>query len=473
MSNVKDILGGTEDERRQILLEYQAILDNASLGITFTRNRTFLHCNDRFSQMFGWQSEELVGQPTAIVYPSLEAFEELSRIAIPTLSAGKRLDTELQMMRRDGTLFWCRMLANAIDPGDHSKGSIFITEDITERKDADEKLKRALLEQQAILDNASIAIAFSKGRDLILCNARLEQLFGYGPGELNGVNSALLFRSQEEFEEGNRGYITLMRDGSFSGERMMKRKDGGTFWCHLSGNLVERDDPSKGSVWLAEDITERKAVQEALIRARDELEVRVLERTAELAAANARLEKEIQERRIAEDKVRHLAHHDALTGLPNRRLLEDRLEQALVRARRQHLHVAVLFVDLDRFKNVNDTLGHRTGDLLLRAVALRLRESLREGDTVSRVGGDEFVLILPDMATTLAASDTAHKLLESLAQPYAIENHMLNVTPSIGIGIFPKDGTDVETLISRADAAMYHAKQMGRKNYQVFDPGML
>ena len=473
MSNVKDILRGTEDERRQILLEYQAILDNASLGITFTRNRTFLHCNDRFSDMFGWPGEELVGQSTVIVYPSLEAYEELGRIAVPTLSAGKRMDTELQMMRRDGTLFWCRMMANAIDPGDHSKGSIFITEDITERKDADEKLKRAMLEQQAILDNAMVAIAFSKGRDLILCNARLEQLFGYGPGELNGINSAVLFRSQEEFDDGNRGYLTLMRDGTFSGERMLKRRDGNTFWCKLSGNLVERDDPSKGSVWLAEDITERKAVQEALIRARDELEVRVLERTAELAAANARLEKEILERRIAEDKVRHLAHHDALTGLPNRRLLEDRLEQALVRARRQHLNVAVLFVDLDRFKNVNDTLGHRIGDLLLRAVALRLRESLREGDTVSRVGGDEFVLILPDMATTLAASDTAHKLLESLAQPYAIENHMLNVTPSIGIGIFPKDGTDVETLISRADVAMYHAKQMGRKNYQVFDPGML
>ncbi len=473
MSNAKDILRGTEDELRQTLLEYQAILDNASLGITFTRNRTFLHCNDRFGDMFGWPSEELVGKPTHIVYPSPEAYDALGRIAVPMLSAGKRMDTELQMMRRDGSLFWCRMLANAIDPRDHSKGSIFITEDITLRKTADEKLKQALLEQQAILDNALIAVAFSQGRDLIRCNTRFEQLFGHGPGELNGVNSAVLFRTQEEFEDGNRGYLALIRQGSYSGERMMKRKDGSAFWCHLSGNLVERDDPDKGSVWLAEDITERKTTQEALIRARDELEVRVLKRTAELAAANAQLEKEIQERRIAEEKVRHLAHHDALTGLPNRRLLEDRLEQALVRARRQHLHVAVLFIDLDRFKNVNDTLGHRIGDLLLRAVAVRLRESLREGDTVSRVGGDEFVLVLPDMGSTLAASDTAHKLLESLAQPYAIEAHILNVTPSIGIATFPKDGADVETLISRADMAMYHAKQMGRKNYQVFDLGML
>jgi diguanylate cyclase (GGDEF)-like protein/PAS domain S-box-containing protein len=473
MSNAKDILRGTEDELRQTLLEYQAILDNASLGITFTRNRTFLHCNERFSEMFGWPSDELVGKATNIVYPSPEAYDALGRIAIPMLSSGRRMDTELQMMRRDGTLFWCRMLANAIDPGDHSKGSIFITEDITERRTAVEKLKQALLEQQAILDNAVMAVAFAKGRDLIRCNTRLEQLFGYRPGELDGINTAVLFRSQEEFEDGNHGYLALIREGSFTGERMMRRKDGSTFWCRLHGNLVEPGDPGKGSVWLAEDITERKATQEALMRTRDELEVRVLERTAELAAANAQLEKEIQERRIAEEKVRHLAHHDALTGLPNRRLLEDRLEQALVRARRQHLHVAVLFIDLDRFKTVNDTLGHRVGDLLLRSVAQRLRELLREGDTVSRVGGDEFVLVLPDMATTLAASDTAHKLLESLAQPYAIETNVLNVTPSIGISIFPKDGMDVEMLISRADIAMYHAKQMGRKNYQVFDLGML
>ncbi|HEY8027102.1 MAG TPA: diguanylate cyclase, partial [Burkholderiaceae bacterium] len=462
MSNANDIRRGTEDELRQTLLEYQAILDNASLGITFTRNRTFLHCNDRFSEMFGWPSDELVGRPTSIVYPSPEAFEALGRIAIPTLSAGKRMDTELLMMRRDGTLFWCRMLANAIDPGDHGKGSIFITEDITERKAADQALEQSLLEQQAILDNALIGIAFLKGRAIVRCNARLEQLYGYEQGELNGVSSAILYRSEEEYESGNHGHLALIRNGSHTGEVLMQKKNGSMFWCRLSGNLVEKTDPGKGSVWLAEDITERRNTQEALMRARDNLEVRVLERTAELATANARLEQEIQERRLAEEQVRHLAHHDALTGLPNRRLLEDRLEQALVRARRQHLNVATLFIDLDRFKAVNDTLGHRVGDLLLRAVANRLRDLLREGDTVSRVGGDEFVLVLPDMSTTIAASDTAQKLLDSLALPYVIETHTLNVTPSIGISIFPKDGTDVETLISRADSAMYHAKQMGR-----------
>jgi diguanylate cyclase (GGDEF)-like protein/PAS domain S-box-containing protein len=461
-----------EEHLRQTLLEYQAILDNASLGITFTRNRTFLHCNERFSEMFGWGRDELVGQSTQILYPSEEAYAALSRVAQPTLSSGKRMDTELMMMKRDGTLFWCRMLANAIDPGDHSKGSIFITEDITDRKAADEALRQLLLEQQAILDNALIAIAFLKGRQILRCNSRLEQLFGYGVGELDGVSSEILYPSAENFDVAVHGYLEMIRNGSFSEEINMRRKDGSRFWCRLSGNLVERSDPGKGSVWLAEDVTERRNTQQALLRARDDLELRVMERTAELAAANQRLQQEIQERRVAEEQVRHLAHHDALTGLPNRRLLEDRLEQALVRAKRQQLLVAVLFVDLDRFKAVNDTYGHRVGDLLLQAVAARLRSLLREADTVSRLGGDEFVLVLPDMHSSEAVGETAAKLLEALAQVYRIEDHALNVTPSIGISIYPKDGAEVEALINRADTAMYHAKQAGRRNVKLFDAGM-
>ena len=460
--------GPGEDELRHRLLEYQAILDNASLGITFTRNRTFLHCNDRFSEMFGWPSNELIGLPTNILYPSEQAYAELGRIAVPILSSGKRLDTELLMRRRDGSLFWCRMLANAIDPGDHGKGTIFITEDITDRKAADEALRQLVLEQQAILDNALIGIAFLKAGTIVRCNARLEHLFGYQRDELSNVCSRILYISDQEYEAGSHGYTSLTRLGSHSGEVVMRKKDGTRFWCHLSGNLVDRDDPAKGSVWLAEDITERKAAQEALLRARDELGLRVHERTAELATANARLKDEIQERRLAEEQVRHLANHDALTGLPNRRLLQDRLEQAIVRGKRTRAQGAVLFVDLDHFKLINDSLGHRVGDLLLRAVAQRLAGHLREIDTVARVGGDEFVLVLPDMHEENAAAETAQRILESLAEPYPIESHTLQVTPSIGISLYPQHGSDVETLISRADSAMYHAKQMGRKNYQLF-----
>lgn len=280
------IFGGAETQLRQTLLEYQAILDNASLGIVFTRNRTFLHCNERFGEMFGWHGHELIGQPTNIFYRSAEDYAELGRIAGPVLGSGQRLDIEWVMMRRDRSTFWCRMLAKAIDPGDHAKGTVFITE----------------------------------------------------------------------------------------------------------------------------DITERKAAQDALLRARDDLELRVAERTAELAAANARLQQEIQERKQAEELACHLANHDTLTGLPNRRLLEDRL------------------------------------------------------------GGDEFVVVLPNMRSDAAAGEIGKKILTILSQPFLIENHVLNITPSIGISRYPHDGADPETLISRADDAMYQAKQNGRANVQFYAP---
>jgi diguanylate cyclase (GGDEF)-like protein/PAS domain S-box-containing protein len=294
--------------------------------------------------MFGWTVADLIGQPTISLYPSQEAFAELSRIATPTLSSGQRLDVEVQMKRRDGSLFWCRILANAVDPNDHGKGTIFITE----------------------------------------------------------------------------------------------------------------------------DISERRAVQDALIRARDELELRVQERTAELAEANMRLQQEIAERRQAEEQVRHLANHDPLTDLPNRRLLEDRLAQAIASARRNASQVAVLFIDLDRFKPINDTHGHRIGDLMLQAIAKRLRGLLREVDTVARVGGDEFVVVLPDIHTRDAARETAQRILDAMVQPYAIEGHSLGVTPSMGVALYPHDAMDVGELIDRADDAMYAAKEAGRENFQFY-----
>jgi diguanylate cyclase (GGDEF)-like protein len=235
---------------------------------------------------------------------------------------------------------------------------------------------------------------------------------------------------------------------------------------------IDPTDPRKGSIYITEDITERRNAQEALLRARDELELRVQERTAELAQANARLHAEVQERKLAEQQIRYLANHDALTGLPNRRLLEDRLEQAMEMGRRNNRPVAIQFIDLDRFKPINDRLGHRIGDLLLRAVAARLRGLLRAVDTVSRVGGDEFVLVLPDVQSASAAGEIAQKVLGVLAQPYMVEGHELSVTPSIGISLFPDDGTDAETLLGCADVAMYHAKKVGRANCQLFTADM-
>ncbi|MBC7858422.1 MAG: EAL domain-containing protein [Burkholderiaceae bacterium] len=177
---------------------------------------------------------------------------------------------------------------------------------------------------------------------------------------------------------------------------------------------------------------------------------------------------DLTERKQAEEQVRHMADHDALTGLPNRVLLQDRLNQAIAYAHRNHLQVAILFIDLDYFKNINDSLGHHVGDLVLQQTATRLQQCLREGDSVARLGGDEFVLSLPLLGDGGDAARVAQKALDTLAEPFIVEGHELHVRGSIGISLYPNDGNDVETLMRTADTAMYHAKEMGRGNFQYF-----
>ena len=171
-------------------------------------------------------------------------------------------------------------------------------------------------------------------------------------------------------------------------------------------------------------------------------------------------------------KMAHLAHHDFLTNLPNRVLLNDRIAQAITLAKRHSTQLAVLFLDLDNFKHINDSLGHATGDLLLQAVTERLNACVRSSDTVSRQGGDEFVILLAECKHEQDATLTADKILALLAAPHAIATHDLHVTSSIGISLYPTDGDDAETLIKNADTAMYHAKEKGRNNAQFFRNAM-
>ena len=174
----------------------------------------------------------------------------------------------------------------------------------------------------------------------------------------------------------------------------------------------------------------------------------------------------------AEERIRFMAHHDTLTSLPNRVLLHDRMVQAIAICRRTHTQLALLFIDLDDFKRINDSLGHEVGDGLLRMVARRLRASLREGDSIARLGGDEFVLTVSPMADGNDAALVARKTLDMLKMPFVVEGHELHVTGSIGISIYPVDGGDVETLMRTADTAMYHAKENGGSNYQFFTPAL-
>jgi diguanylate cyclase (GGDEF)-like protein/PAS domain S-box-containing protein len=181
---------------------------------------------------------------------------------------------------------------------------------------------------------------------------------------------------------------------------------------------------------------------------------------------------DITEQRRVEEQVRHMAHHDALTQLPNRSLLQDRVGQAIARAKRKREQLALLFIDLDRFKSINDSLGHSVGDRLLQAVGARLLGCTRAADTVARIGGDEFVVLLGDVERPESARQVAQKLLEALSAPLELDGHGLQVTPSIGIAVYPGDGEDVETLLRNADSAMYHAKREGRNNAQFYAPAL-
>ncbi len=223
----------------------------------------------------------------------------------------------------------------------------------------------------------------------------------------------------------------------------------------------------------------KAAMREQLINATEKVQATSDERMVMLQQANAHLviatiaaHKLAEQIDAAKIHLDHMAHHDVLTGLPNRMLLQDRLSQAIELARRQGKQLAVMFMDLDRFKYINDSLGHAVGDQLLQSVTRRLVACVRHSDTVSRQGGDEFVLLLSNIEHAEDAALSAQKMLDTIALPHPIDRQELQIGASIGISIYPDDGRDVETLIKNADIAMYHAKESGRNNYKFFEADM-
>lgn len=211
---------------------------------------------------------------------------------------------------------------------------------------------------------------------------------------------------------------------------------------------------------------------ETLLEASDDQLLMLQQANAHLVIAAIDLQKLVEKVETAKVALSHLAHYDVLTELPNRMLLQDRLSQAIELASRQGTQLALMFMDLDRFKHINDSLGHTVGDRLLQGVAHRLVACVRHSDTVSRQGGDEFIVLLPSLDHAEYAALCAQKILAALALPHNIEQHELHISVSIGISIYPDDGQDAETLIKNADIAMYHAKENGRDNFKFFEQEM-
>lgn len=281
---------------------------------------------------------------------------------------------------------------------------------------------------RAVLENlAEGVIIINQSCQIEALNASAQRMFGYDAGEAAGM----LFYHLVEDESGLRESCARLLDGdvlSFAA----RRKNGESFPMLLSVSAFRHGDQQLMAV-VAQDISERKAF---------------------------------------EDQLTQMAYYDTLTGLPNRRLFLDRLNQAVAQAQRHAKLLAVMFLDLDRFKNVNDTLGHETGDELLRFVAERLRSVVRRCDTVARLGGDEFVILLDDIAHARDAEMVAEKIIELFTEPFNIGEHELLSSTSIGITLFPFDADDTDTLLKNADAAMYSAKHQGRGIYRLYAPEM-
>lgn len=453
--------------------ELETVFETSIIGIAVFRERKILRCNRRCEELLGYEPDELIGQTARQLYLSDADYENAAAVFIADVLHGNEHQREQRLRNRDGSAFWARLSARAFDQSQPDGGSVWMLEDITDRKIADERVRAALAEQQLIFNNAAVGMMFVRNRIVSRCNRKFAEIFGYAESELIGNSTMVLYPTLREYDEdGTNAYSALQRGDTTTGERRLRRKDGSLIWVRATGHKTGASGSGLDVIWIFEDVTERHQAEEALVLANDELEQRVVERTTQLATSNEQLQEEIYERLQAEQRIWHIAHHDALTGLPNRSLLLDRLNQALTQTARSKQRLAVMFLDLDRFKSINDTLGHHIGDQLLKHVAEHLREAVRAVDTVSRLGGDEFVIVLHEIQHPDDAMMIAEKILSALSIPALIEGHNLHATPSIGISIYPDDGEEAYVLMKNADTAMYHAKENGRNTFQFFTKKM-
>ena len=337
--------------------------------------------------------------------------------------------SERRMQCKDGSWKWIlsRGMVVARDAQGKPLRMIGTHTDITERHRREEELRLA----STVFTTMDEAVVVTDMENVIISvNPAFTVITGYSPDEVVGKNPKLLASGMHPAEFYREMWDTLGRDGSWHGEIRNRSKSGRLYVEWLSIKQV-RDDNGLATHYVA-------------------------------------VFSDISERKLIEERMHNLAHYDVLTGLPNRALFADRLRQTIAKARRDRTRMALMFIDLDKFKPVNDLHGHHVGDLLLKEVALRLSQCLRRAsDTVGRLGGDEFVVMLPEIESLQDVMVVARAILKTLNQPFQVAGHPINISSSIGIAMFPEHGNDEDVLLRSADAAMYRAKESGRNRVEV------
>jgi diguanylate cyclase (GGDEF)-like protein/PAS domain S-box-containing protein len=398
------------------------------IACVFDGTGRFRQWNSKFEALLGYTSQELANL-TAVDIIAEDQRTTVQQIIAAAFSAGTG-EGESVLVAKDSTLIPCRLTGVRIILRDVPY-VLGIAADLRNLKQAEESALRLA----SIVEFSEDAIIGESMDGVITSwNRAAEKMYGHTMAEAVGRNSSLLLPSERQAEM--RVIMGRIRSGEpiQCFETQALTKAGSVLDISLSlSPIKDARGRVRGASTIARDITARKA---------------------------------------AEKQVQFLAYYDALTGLPNRTLLQDRLAKALAGARRQKNKVAILFLDLDLFKNINDSLGHSAGDRLLQEVAERLKTWGREQDSVARVGGDEFILVLNDVKSASDAAVAAERLMDAMTAEFVVQSRSLNIGCSLGISIFPEHGADGETLIKNADAAMYSAKEYGRNNFQFFTSDM-
>jgi diguanylate cyclase (GGDEF)-like protein/PAS domain S-box-containing protein len=392
-----------------------------------------LECNDALARMLGFETREaFLALRAGDLYHTPE---ERDQFIDAVRHHGAVANIEVCLRHRDGHSVWLLESVHILRGEDGEEVLEGTAIDITDRKMAEIALRDSEARYRLMAENSTDLISRStvRGR-IVYASDAIRNLLGYEPSELVG-RSIYSFITPEDHPIIRRATFSLGEVGASTYSFRAVRKDGTLVWFESTSRAIVN--------------AETGAVEEVVSVSRD-----------------------ITERKSAEEQIEYQAYHDALTALPNRLLFRDRLTVALAHAKRQQHLLAVMFLDLDRFKYVNDTLGHSVGDELLKSIAGRLQSMLREEDTIARMGGDEFTLLLADLGSAEDAAKIAQKLLDAIAQPVHLEGHDLYITTSIGIALYPNDGNSAEQLLQNADNAMYRAKEAGRNGYQLCTPAM-